>query len=289
MDIAIAPSRTTALVLAGGGSFGAVQVGMLHALVERGLAVDLVVGASVGAINAAWYAHAPDLEGVVRLESIWRALHRSTVFPLEWRDLLGAFGRRSYLVESSGLRRLFEEHLGDHSIESCVVPLRVIATELFTGAMVCLSRGPLVTALLASCAIPGVFAPVRVGDRELIDGAVSCNTPISAAVDAGAQRIIVLPTGFACSLGTAPTSALGSAMHALTLMIAHQLVLEIERYRSQVEIVTVPPLCPLDASPYDFSEAGALIERGLVQTRRWLDTGGLARSAIPAELTAHTH
>ena len=79
----------TALVLAGGGSFGAVQVGMLRALVADGLAPDLIVGSSVGAINGAWFAGAPNADGVARLEAIWRGLHRREIFPMGLRNLLG--------------------------------------------------------------------------------------------------------------------------------------------------------------------------------------------------------
>jgi NTE family protein len=134
-----------------------------------------------------------------------------------------------------------------------------------------------------------VFPPVCVNKTYLIDGAVASNTPISVAVELGAKRVIVLPTGFACSLTAPPRGALASALHALTLLIAHQLVLELERYRDQAEIVTVPPLCPLTLSPFDFSRAGELIDRAGEQTQRWLDHGGLTRERVPQALRVHTH
>jgi NTE family protein len=99
----------------------------------------------------------------------------------------------------------------------------------------------------------------------------------------------VLPTGFACTLQAPPRGAIASLMHALNLLIAHQLVAELERYGAQVEIVTVPPLCPLAVSPYDFSHAGELIDRAAEQTRRWLDRGGLGKHRIPGALRAHEH
>ena len=152
-----------------------------------------------------------------------------------------------------------------------------------------LSSGRLVEALLASCAVPALFPPVRIGEQHLIDGAVASNTPISVAVELGAKRVIVLPTGFACSLATPPRGAIASALHAVTLLIARQLVMEIERCRDQAEIVTVPPLCPLAVSPYDFSRARDLIERAAEQTHRWLEKGGLTRERVPQALRAHTH
>lgn len=278
----------TALVLAGGGSFGAVQVGVLRALVAGGVEPDLVIGSSVGAINAAYFAGVPTADGVAQLGAIWRGLRRSEVFPFGWRGVLGLLNR-GFAVDPRGLRRLVEKHLPYQTLEHATVPLHVVATDLLGGGTVRLSSGPAVEAVLASCAIPAAFPPVCIGERHLIDGAVASNTPISVAVELGAKRVIVLPTGFACSLEAPPRGALASALHAVTLLIAHQLVMELERYRDQAEIVTVPPLCPLSVSPYDFSHAGELIERAAAQTQRWLERGGLTRERVPQALRAHTH
>lgn len=275
-------------MLAGGGSFGAVQVGMLRALVAHGVVPDLVVGSSVGAINGAHFAGTPHASGVAQLEAIWRGLRRNEVFPIGWRGVLGLF-RQGFAVDSRGLRRLVERHLPYQRIEQAKLPLHLVATNLLAGGTVRLSSGPVVEAVLASCAIPVAFAPVRIDETYLIDGAVACNTPISVAVELGAKRLIVLPTGFACSLVAPPRGAIAGALHAITLMIAHQLVMELERYRDQAEIVTVPPLCPLEVSPYDFSQAGELIERAAAQTQRWLDRGGLKRKHVPQALRAHIH
>ena len=279
----------TALVLAGGGSFGAVQVGMLRELVAHGIVPDLVVGSSVGAINGAYFAGLPSAQGVTRLEAIWRGLRRSEVFPVTWRSLIGLLSRRDFVVDPAGLRSLLEMHLPYRKLEQAAVPLHVVATDLLGGGSVRLSSGPAVEAVLASCAIPAAFPPVRIGDRYLIDGAVASNTPLSVAVELGAKQVIVLPTGFACSLEAPPRGAIASALHAITLLIAHQLVTDLERLRGQAEIVTVPPLCPLSVSPYDFSHAGELIERAAEQTHRWLDKGGLTRQCVPGALRGHTH
>jgi NTE family protein len=279
----------TALVLAGGGSFGAVQAGMLRALVAYGIVPDLVVGSSVGAINGAYFAGAPNAQGVAQLEAIWRSLRRRDVFPVTWRSLLGLLTHRNFLIDPGGLRRVIEERLPYRELEQAAIPLHVVATDLIAGGSVRLSSGPAVEAVLASCAIPAAFPPVRLGERHLIDGAVASNTPISIAVELGAKRVLVLPTGFACALEAPPRDAIGCALHAITLLIAHQLVTEIERCREQVEIITVPPLCPLSVSPYDFSHARELIERAADQTLRWLDKGGLTRERIPGALRGHTH
>jgi NTE family protein len=284
-----ADKKRTAFVLAGGGSFGAVQIGMLRELVADGIVPDLVVGSSVGAINGAYFAGAPNAAGVTQLEAIWRSLRRSEVLSVTWRSVLGLLTGRNFVVNPGGLRRVMEKHLPYRDLEHAAIPLHVVATDLLSGSTVRLSTGPVVEAVLASCAIPGAFPPVRIGERLLIDGGIASNTPIRAAIELGAERLIVLPTGFACALEAAPASAIGCSLHAITLLIAHQLVADLEHFREQAEIITVPPLCPLSVSPYDFAHAGELIERAAEQTRRWLDKGGLSRQRVPGALRVHNH
>ena len=100
---------TTAFVLAGGGSLGAVEVGMLRALAAAGVRPDLIVGASAGAINGAHFAGDPSVAGVAKLEQIWRHVNRRDVMPLGWRDLLRIALRRDYwavTIESGVMRRV---------------------------------------------------------------------------------------------------------------------------------------------------------------------------------------
>jgi NTE family protein len=281
---------TTAFVFAGGGSLGAVEVGMLQALVEHGARPDLVVGASVGAINAAYYAGRPDAQGVARLAAIWRRLRSADVFPISpLHGLLGFVGLRRSLLDPAPLRALLTRELPYARLEEARLPCRVVATNVLDGSEVVLSSGPVVEALLASAAIPGVFPPVDFGGKHLIDGGVSSNTPLSTAVGLGAKCIVVLPTGFACALTKPPSGAVAMALHALTLLVARQLVGEVLRWQERVEIVVVPPLCPIESSPYDFSASAALIERAATSTRSWLASGGLERSEVPHELTPHAH
>ena len=279
----------TAFVFAGGGSFGAIQVGMLHALVEHGVQPDFVVGASVGAINGAYFAGNPTLAGIARLEQLWCGLKRSTIFPMTFSRITGLFSRSPSLVDSGGLRELIAQHLPYSLLEQAALPLHVVATGQLNGKSVCLSSGPAVDAILASCAIPAIFPPVRLEGEYLIDGAVASNTPVTAALALGASRLIVLPTGYACALTAPPATAIASALHALNMVIAHQLVQDLELVADRVEVLTVPPLCPLAASAYDFSRAAELIERARQNTRRWLEGDVLGRQGIPGALRPHAH
>jgi NTE family protein len=280
----------TAFVLAGGGSLGAVQVGMLAALARRGVVPDLIVGASVGAINAAYYAAEPDERGVERLKRIWLELRRTDVFPFSpIASMLGFFGKTDHLVAPAPLRSLIESELPYQRQEDAPLPCYVVATDALEGTEVVLSSGPAAAALLASAAIPGVFPPVLLDGRFLLDGGVSNNTPISIAVEMGATRVIVLPTGISCSLQAPPSSAMALALHALNLLIMRQLVNDIERCASVADVITVPPLCPLSTTSYDFSQSAALIQRAEAATRLWLRTGGLQHLGAPPALMPHQH
>lgn len=261
----------TAFVLSGGASLGAVQVGMLRAVVERGVLPDLVVGSSVGAINGAWLAGRPDAAGVEALAEVWRSIGRQDIFPMHpLAGLLGFLGRRNHLVPPEGLARLIRRHLPYARIEEARIPLHIVATEVTTGREILLSRGEALPAILASAAIPGVFPPVRIGGHELMDGGVVNNTPISHAVHLGASKVYVLPTGYACDLPATPRSALGMVLQALTLLVAQQLMNDIERYEKEVELRVIPPLCPLAVSPADFGRSQYLIDRAHAASAAWL-------------------
>lgn len=263
---------TTAFVLSGGGSLGSVQVGMLLALAERRIVPDLLVGSSVGAVNAAWTAGRPGEQGARQLAEVWRSVKREDVFPIRpVAGLLGFLGRSDHLVPPDPLRSLLSRHLDYRQLEDAPLPVEVIATEVTTGFEAILSKGDAVDAVMASAAIPGVFPSVRIDGRDLVDGGVSDNTPISRAVESGAERIYVLPTGYACALDEAPRSALAMVLQAITLLVQQRLIADVARYQGSVGLQVLPPLCPLHISPVDFAHTDELIARAHESTARWLD------------------
>ncbi|WP_346657744.1 patatin-like phospholipase family protein [Bradyrhizobium sp. 160] len=279
----------TAFVFAGGGSLGAIHVGMLHSLTSRGIAADMVVGSSVGALNGAYYAGNPTVEGIQRLDTIWRGLRRSDVFPLTWRTIMGFLYRRDFLVSSDALRQLVDNNLGYRNLEDAKLPLHIVATDILTGRTVVMSDGPAAPAIIASAAIPAAFEPVYFNDLYLADGAISSNTPVTVAVASGARRLIVLPTGYACALEQPPAGAVANALHALTLLIGRQLMTELQGLDHSIDYFVVPPLCPLTETPYDFSKTSELIERAAMSTETWLSEGGLDRPRVHAQLSTHKH
>ncbi|HTV86013.1 MAG TPA: patatin-like phospholipase family protein [Dyella sp.] len=281
------PSPRTAFVLAGGGSLGAVEVGMLQALLTWGETPAFLVGASAGAINATYFAAEPTYARTENLARLWCALKRRDVLPF---SLLGILRRRGHLVESDALRRLLERHLPYQQLEHAALPVHIVASDMLTGHEVVLSSGSVIDAVLASAAIPGVFPPVQIGSQWLVDGGVANNTPISTAMNLGATRIVVLPTGFACALSRPPSGTIARAMHALSLLVSRQLAHDAERFAgTHVQLRIVPSLCPLNISSYDYSAAVSLIAQARASTQQWLAAGGFEQDWVPGQLQDHHH
>jgi NTE family protein len=283
------PGDRTAFVLAGGGSLGAVQAGMLLALTAEGVRPDLIVGVSAGALNGAFLAFDPSLSTVHIIARLWRNVTTREALGLTWRSLFGLFGLRGHLADCRGVRAILERELPYRTFESARVPLVIVAADETTGAEVLLKEGDVLEAVLASTAIPGIFAPVTIGGRRLVDGVVASGTPIATAARLGATRLIVLPCGFTCVQKAVPQHAIGRAMHAITLLGARQLRQDFEQFAGRVTLRLVPPLCPLQQSSYDYSNGGALIDAAQASTRRWLEAGGLERDGFPHELAIHSH
>jgi NTE family protein len=282
---------TTAFVLSGGGSLGAVQVGMLQALADEGVEPDLLIGTSAGSLNAAYVAgRGMTSAALIDLATIWIGLSRRDVFPVEpLRLMAAAMGRAPSLCSNDPLRRLITDHLNYDRLEKARIPVHVVGTDVASGREVLLSRGNAVAAVLASSAIPAIFPSVRIDDRDLIDGGIADNAAVSQADHLGADVIYVLPTGYACALDHPPRSPLASALQALTLLIEQRLILEVADYADHVDVRVIPPLCPLSLSSGEFRFCAVLIERARAATARWLATGGTQLNHPERFLSLHSH
>ncbi len=136
----IGPAKT-AFVFAGGGSFGAIQVGMLQSLAAHGISADMVVGSSVGALNGAFYAGDPTLGGGQRLAAIWRGLQRRDVFPITWRTVLTFLWRRDFLIPQDGIRKLIDDHIPYRNLQDAKLPVHIVTTDIISGDSIVLSEG----------------------------------------------------------------------------------------------------------------------------------------------------
>ena len=187
---------TVAFVLGGGGPLGAHEVGMLRALLERGITPDLVVGTSIGAINGAAVAADPTVGAMQRLASMWTSFERSDVFSGSVLGRLGTLARtRTHLHDNLGLRRLLAESLPVERIEDLPVRFECVAASIESAAEHWFTSGPLVDAILASSAVPGLLPPVEVGGEHFIDGGIVNSIPVSRALRDGAQTIYVMHVG----------------------------------------------------------------------------------------------
>ena len=283
--ITILTSVPTAFVFSGGASLGACQAGMLEALFERRVQPDLLVGTSVGAINAAFVAsRPPSVQTARELQRIWRGLRRGHVFPANpVTASLGLLGLRDHSVSAASLRRVLMRHLGVDRLEQADVPLHVVTTDFITGEEMLLTTGPALDAILASAAIPGVFPPIPWGSRVLVDGGIVNNTPISQAVALGADRIIVLPALGAAPLRRAPRGVLAAGVAAVSRALTYRLVEDLARYRHDAELVVLPAPEVDGIMPTDFGHAEELVSEGL---RRGREVLGRDRKVVPLRQAA---
>lgn len=262
---------TTAFVFSGGANLGAVQVGMLAALQEAHIRPDLLVGASVGAINAAWVASRGADESIDGLADVWCRLKRSDVFPVKpLAGIAGLAGRKPGLIDPTALRRLISSNISFDRIEHAAIPLHIVTTEVLSGHRAIFSKGPAVDVIAASAAIPGLFPPVSIDGRAYFDGGVVDNAPLTYALDQGVDTVYVLPTGFACALRQTPRSAISVSLHAVSLMINRRLGEDIDHLDPRHDVRVIPTPCPIDIRPGDFAHAADLIQRSQKLTRRWL-------------------
>jgi NTE family protein len=277
----------TAFVLSGGASLGALHVGMLRALFERGIAADVLIGTGLGALNAAFLASRPQTPATAaELARVWCSIHREDVFPVSVRTLVSGFsGQRDHLVSDLALRRQVRRHIEFEDLAEASVPLHLLAFDVIAGCEELLSEGPALDSIAAAAALPGVFPPVPIGERRLIDGSVVNNTPISHAVALGAERIYILPTHERWHpLGRAPCGALDAAIYGLGLHVDGRLKADIDRYSSDAELIPLPAPNSLPVQPTDFDHARRLISEAHTASRDLLarDDAGRKRLSLVA-------
>ncbi|NUP47297.1 MAG: patatin-like phospholipase family protein [Catenulispora sp.] len=189
-------SGPVVFVLGGGGPLGAFEVGMLKALMAREVRPDLVLGSSVGALNGAVIAADPRPEAVERLEQLWISLRERGVFADTLFAQMGtALRSRTHLFSNAALRGLLEREFGDALIEDLEVPFECVAASIERATEHWFSRGPLIEAVLASSAVPGLLPPVPVGGEHFLDGGLVDSVPVGRALACGAGTVYVLHVG----------------------------------------------------------------------------------------------
>jgi NTE family protein len=269
----------TAFVLGGGGNLGAIQVGMLDALIERGILPDLVLGCSVGALNAGAIASDPTPDGVARLRRVWLDPATWQVFsPGRMTGPWLLLRRGRSMVSNERLRGLVESTIPHAHFEDFAVPLHVVAASLRTGRARWFSAGPVVEAILASAALPAVLPPVSIDGELLIDGAVVDNVPISRALALGADRVFVLHVGNFERPRPEPQRPLDVLLQAFSIARNERFLRECDVQHEGREVIVLPGIDPGPLKRNDFSRTAELIRRGRAAAATFLDTSGIAAS-----------
>jgi NTE family protein len=278
--------RRTAFVLAGGGSRGAVQVGMLEELTRRDIRADRVFGASVGAINGASYAGRPTLENVERMAAIWRAVKGTDIFPRGPLDGPWAFlQKRPSVHANTGLRAIIESGIDYENLQDTVIPFEVVTTSLTDGQERWIGRGPAVEAILASSAIPSIFPPVTIDGDVLVDGGVVNNVPISRALAAGCDRIYVLLCGPLHYHPPPPRRPAEAVLTAFFVAVHARFVRELAALPPGVEVVVFSGGGEPASQYRDFSATAGLIEEGRAEVAAVLDRYvGTSHDLAPAHV-----
>ncbi|NAZ76583.1 patatin-like phospholipase family protein [Kineococcus sp. T13] len=245
-------------VMGGGGSLGAVQVGMVSALQQHGILPEQITGTSVGALNGAVLA-AHGENGPALLASMWKNLTRESVFP---GSLVSAVLRlrrtRTHAVSAAALEALVLSTLDTGTFEGLDAPLAVLALDLSTGDEHVLDSGPLVPALLASAAIPGVFPAVRVSGRDLVDGGVVANVPVRHAAARGAGCLVLLDTTVPAPAGSGSPGIGDILARVAQIQFRAQLMAALPAVAARVPVVCLPAPGARRVDPTSFEQSAAL-------------------------------
>jgi NTE family protein len=254
--------RRLAVVFSGGANLGAFQVGVIDVLVRAGLVPDLLVGTSVGAFNAAFWAFQPGPDLGSKLTEIWLGISRSVLLGGHPLFVLPRLLRGHPLFADAGLVRLLRSTLPpDARIEDAAHPLAVVVTRALEGTREVLRSGPLESALLASSAIPGLFPPVSIDGISYVDGGLVANCDLQAVAEAGIEQAIAVDV-MAGGFDTLPTDIIDSVTRAVTFMIARQTEMAIRLWSSRLRLAVVRARLSVLPRVDNFTHTQALIDLG---------------------------
>jgi NTE family protein len=268
--------RPVAFVLGGGGVLGAVEVGMLRALLRGGIAPDLVIGTSVGAVNGALVAAEPAEAVTDRLVRLWASAEAREVYGDAVTRQLRRFAARTHLHSPRPLRRLLERELGESTtFADLVVPFQCCAASIERAAEHWFTSGVVVDAVLASAAVPGLLPPARIDGEHYVDGGIVNSIPVGQAVDIGAKTIFVLQVGRIARPLSPPRRPWEIAQVAFEIARRHRFAREMAAIPAGVAVHVLPTGggSARDDSPWayrDMAAVGRRISRAYDASRRYL-------------------
>jgi NTE family protein len=267
-------SCVTAFVLGGGGVLGSAEVGMLQALIERDVTPDLILGSSIGALNGAVVAAKPGVDAVRQLAETWGELQSRSVFSASlFGQVSNAVRHGTFLHSNEALRRLIGAAVTAPNIEDLAVKFQCVAASIERAGAHWFDSGPVAEAVLASCAVPGLLPPVRVGDEHFVDGGLVASVPVGRAVELGASRIFVLHVGRLEQPLRPPRRPWEVALVAFEIARRHQFVDDLTRVGA-IETHILPSgggVRPISIRYRDLSTVSRRIEVAHQATSAYLD------------------
>lgn len=256
------PSCPLAVVLSGGAALGAFEAGVIDSLAGSGVEPSLLVGTSIGALNAAFWAFNPRPDVGQALSAAWRLAPAAHIFP-RWRTSIalrlfedGPIARPIHLA--SYLQTVFG---GDRLIEDAGIPLAIVAADMVSGEPVILRRGPLIRSLMASTAIPGLYPPVEIGGRLLADGGVVANAHLEVVADTGIADAVMVDL-MSPAERTELSGARALIEQAVTIALARQTELELRLLGPKLRLAVIRLRLPYQPQPWDFSSVDRLLALG---------------------------
>lgn len=241
----MAPAQRIAYVLGGGGVLGTTEVGMFRALAEQGVVPDLVVGTSIGALNGAFVAADPSVEGADRLAEVWRAVSREGVF-LEspFRQAARVARYRTHLLSNEPLRAVIDRYLPVGRIEELPVTFQCVAAAIEQATERWFEAGPITDAVVASCSVPGLFPPVEIDGVHYLDGGLVHSIPVGRALQLGATEIYVLQVGRVEQPLKPPARPWEVATVAFEISRRHRFVSEVASVPAHIRLHLLPSGAP---------------------------------------------
>jgi len=270
-------------VLGGGGKWGATQLGMLGALVEAGIGPDRVLGTSIGAINGAAFATDPTAAGVAALRDAWLSERTRRALSSGWiaraRRLASL---QPALVPQDAMRELVAGIVPVTSFEELRVPFECVAAHVERARERWFATGPLVEAVMASCAVPGLFAPVEIGGEHYYDGGLVNSVPLDRALELGATEVFVLQVGRSETALKPPRRPHDTAIIAFEIARRHRFASAMAALPDGVAVHLLPSGNPMGQLNWrqlrwsDLGDTDRLIDNARQATSGYLAEHGLA-------------
>jgi NTE family protein len=288
-DLAARLPRPISYVFGGGGSYGSVQVGQLRAFSRTDVEPDFVVGTSVGSLNATIVAETPHAAGD-RLAAFWSMVRREDIFGSTRQAMVNMAALRPGIADPRPLQALLERSTASRDFADLKLPLTAVAADVATGAIAELRSGDLISALIASTAIPGVFPIVERDGQRLMDGGILANVPIGVAANQGAATLVVFDCGFNLFAPRTEPTLPHVLLRAAAMMSAQQVRNDLAMYSDRT-ILYLPGNWPPASRPYDFGKTAENNRKSYDAVMTWLaelELDGPGLYGLPPDVTRLT-